>query len=143
MPSACAAWIRCGRTLRCGRIRGGSVMNRERVRMAMWLSALPIVAVVAAQGPPPAGQSLTDPFKGVTANGTVQPGLFTVRSTGVSTAPVRDAAGAFLASLTPEQKGKTTFAADDIEWRDWNNIHRYQRKGVSFKEITHAQKAKA
>ena len=118
-------------------------MNRARIRIVLWLSALPIVAVVAAQGPPPAGQSLTDPFKGVTTNGTVQPGLFTVRSTGVSTAPVREAAGAFLAALTPEQKGKTTFAADDIEWRDWNNIHRYQRKGVSFKEMTDAQRDKA
>ncbi len=90
-----------------------------------------------------AGQALDEPFKGVTTNGTVQTGLFTVRSTGVSTAPVRDAAGAFLASLTPEQKTKTTFAADDIEWRKWNNVHRYQRKGVSFKEMTDAQRDKA
>ena len=119
-------------------------MNRQSVRVVMWLSAIPIVAAVAAQGPPPPpGQALTDPFKGVTATGTVQPGLFTVRSTGVSTAPVRTAAAAFLAALTPEQKGKTTFPVDDLEWRKWNNVHRYERQGVSFKEMSEAQRDKA
>ena len=29
------------------------------------------------------------PFKGITANGTLQPGLFSIRSTGIPTAPVR------------------------------------------------------
>jgi Protein of unknown function (DUF3500) len=109
----------------------------------MWLSALPIVAAVGAQGPPPPGQSPDDPFKGVTTNGTVTPGLFRTQSTGVSTAPVRDAATAFLTSLTPEQRAKTTFAVDDSEWRKWNNIHRYVRQGVSFKEMSEAQRAAA
>ena len=108
----------------------------------MWLSAVPIVAAVAAQGPPPPGQSLNDPFKGVTAAGTVQAGLFTIKSTGVSTAPVRNAATAFLSALTPEQKARTAFPVDDLEWRKWNNIHRYERQGVSFKEMTDAQRAK-
>ena len=44
---------------------------------------------------------LAEPFKGITANGQIEPGLFPIRSTGVSTEPVREAAGAFLASLTP------------------------------------------
>ncbi len=35
---------------------------------------------------------LAQPFKGITTNGTVAPGLFAIRSTGVSTAPVRQAA---------------------------------------------------
>jgi hypothetical protein len=116
-------------------------MNRRCLRVAMWLSVVPIVAVVAAQGPPPpAGQTLNDPFKGVTAAGTVQPGLFAIRSTGVSTTPVRNAATAFLASLTPEQKGRTSFPVDDLEWRKWNNVHRYERQGVSFKEMSEAQR---
>ena len=39
------------------------------------------------------------------------PGLFAIRSTGVSTEPVRHAAEAFLAALTPEQRAKTMFAS--------------------------------
>jgi hypothetical protein len=87
--------------------------------------------------------ALAEPFKGVTTNGTVTPGLFPIRASGVTTAPVRAAADAFLASLTPEQRARTTFPADDKEWRDWNNIHRYARQGVSFKEMTDAQRERA
>ena len=44
-------------------------------------------------------RGLAEPFKGITTNGTVQPGLYTIRSTGVSTETVRKAADAFLAAL--------------------------------------------
>lgn len=115
---------------------------RQRFRFALWLSAVPIVAAVAAQGPPQGG-NVDEPFKGVTATGTVASNLFPIRSTGVSTEPVRQAAIAFLASLTPEQRGKTAFPVDDSEWRKWNNVHRYARQGVSFLEMSDAQKAKA
>ena len=98
---------------------------------------------MAAQGPPQGPGPLEEPFKGVTTNGTVTPGLFPIRSTGVSTAPVRNAAVAFLASLSPEQRAKTAFPVDDGEWRKWNNIHRYTRQGVSFKEMSEAQRGRA
>src|SRR5690606_4273395 len=65
---------------------------------------------------------------------------FAIRRTGVSTEPVRVAAERFLAALTPEQRAKTTFATDDIEWRRWNNVHRYARAGTSFREMTEAQR---
>src|SRR5436309_10912747 len=64
-------------------------------------------------------KGLAEPFKGITTNGTVQSGLFSIKSTGVSTAPVKKAAETFLAALTPEQRAKTTFAVDDPEWRKW------------------------
>jgi len=112
---------------------------RQIIRMAMWVLAIPIVAAVAAQGP----ASLDEPFKGVTSNGTVDAGLFPIRSTGVSTAPVRQAAVKFLASLTPDQRSKTAFPVDDSEWRKWNNVHRYARQGVSFKEMSEEQRARA
>ena len=47
-------------------------------------------------------RGLAEPFKGITTNGTVEPGLFPIRSTGVSTEPVRKAAVAFLAALTAD-----------------------------------------
>jgi len=116
---------------------------RPTLRIAMWLAALPIVAAVAAQGPPQGPGPGEEPFKGVTTNGSVVPGLFPIQSSGVSTAPVREAATAFLATLTPEQRAKTAYAVDDGEWRKWNNVHRYVRQGVSFKEMTEPQKAAA
>ena len=56
-------------------------------------------------------QGLAEDFKGITTNGEPVRGLFPVRSTGVSTEPVRVAAEKFLAALTDEQRRKTTFAA--------------------------------
>ena len=88
-------------------------------------------------------KGLADPFRGVTAKGTVEPGLFPVRSTGVSTGPVREAARAFLAALTPDQRSKTVFPVDDPEWRKWMNQHFYVRQGVSFQEMSETQRAAA
>ena len=88
-------------------------------------------------------KGLAEPFKGITADGRVAPGLFPIRSTGVSTAPVRNAAERFLASLTAEQRAKTMFAVDDPEWRKWMNQHFYVRQGVSFLEMTEPQRTAA
>src|SRR5260370_41027347 len=72
-------------------------------------------------------RGLAEPFKGITTNGTPQPGLFSIRSTGVSTEPVRKAAAAFLAALEPEQRKKTLFPLDDVECRRWMNQACYRR----------------
>ena len=122
------------------------------------LAALGAVAVVGAgQSPDPKAYQeqqrafsarieatgLAQPFKGITTNGTVAPGLFTIRSTGVSTAPVRQAAEAFLKSLSAAQRAKTVFPVDHVEWRKWANQHPYVREGVSFEEMTPAQRDSA
>lgn len=86
---------------------------------------------------------LAQPFKGVTTDGNVIPNLFAIKSTGVSTAPVRKAADAFLATLTPEQKSKTLFTVDDDEWRKWMNQHFYVRQGTGFIDMTDAQRQAA
>ena len=83
---------------------------------------------------------LAEAFKGVTTNGSVEPGLFAVKPSGVSTEPVRKTAAAFLAALTEEQRKKTMFAIDDPEWRKWMNQHFYVRQGVSMLEMSDAQK---
>ena len=83
---------------------------------------------------------LAQPFKGVTTNGTVVPNLFEIRSTGVSTEPVRTAVAAFLASLTTEQRRKTVFPVDDVEWRKWANQHSYYRQGIAFEEMAPPQR---
>ena len=88
-------------------------------------------------------RGLQEPFKGVTTEGAVVPGLFSVRSTGVSTEPVRKAASQFLAALTKEQRARTEYAVEDAEWRKWMNQHFYIRQGTSFKEMSDAQRESA
>ena len=86
---------------------------------------------------------LREPFLGITADGETEPDLFPVEATGVSTEPIRDAAITFLESLTPEQRDRTLFPVDDLEWRRWANIHISTRQGVGLLEMDAAQTAAA
>ena len=87
---------------------------------------------------------LAQPFKGITTDGVIAPGLFTVGKTGVSTRPLKDAADAFLASLGPEQRARAVFAVDAEEWRRWSNIHPYvMRHGVCLDAMSPAQRDRA
>jgi hypothetical protein len=101
-----------------------------------------LVTCDAAIGRQPAS-TIDDPFVGLTTDGSVERGLFSIRSTGVSTRPVMVAARRFVASLSPQQRVSTTFAVDDGEWRRWNNVHRAARAGVSFREMSDEQRARA
>jgi hypothetical protein len=92
----------------------------------------------AAEGP-----GLALPFRGVTAKGEIEKGLFAIKSTGVSTEPVRKAAEAFLASLTEKQRASTLFAVDDDEWRKWMNQSFYVRQGMEFAQMDEKQRAAA
>ncbi len=85
-------------------------------------------------------KGLAEPYKGISAKGDLETGLFKIRSTGVSTEAVRDAAEKFLNILTPEQRARTTFPVDDDEWRKWMNQHFYVRQGVSFLEMNEKQR---
>jgi len=85
-----------------------------------------------------------EPFKGITNNGEVIPGLFRIQKTGISTQSIREAAEAFLASLTPEQRGKTLFPVDTDQWRKWSNIHpTLMRHGTALFQMTDAQRDRA
>ena len=86
---------------------------------------------------------LADAFVGITTDGTPLTGLFPLRSTGVSTAPVTEAANTFLDALTEIQRANTIFPIDDPEWRKWMNQHFYTRQGVGFDEMTPAQRESA
>jgi hypothetical protein len=95
------------------------------------------------QGGGPGAPVELDTFKGVTTDGAVQHGLFSIKSTRVTTKPVMDAANHFIATLTPDQRKTTTFAADADEWRRWNNVHRAARAGLAFKDMNESQQARA
>lgn len=86
---------------------------------------------------------LAEPYRGVTTNGEIRPNLFPIRSTGISTEAVRQAATAFLDTLTVNQRKKVLFQADDIQWRKWMNVHFYVRSGLGFEEMTFDQREAA
>ncbi|HET9448497.1 MAG TPA: DUF3500 domain-containing protein [Steroidobacteraceae bacterium] len=88
-------------------------------------------------------RGLAESYKGITANGELVEGLFPVRSTGVSTEPVRVAAEKFIAALSEEQRRRALFPVDDLEWRKWMNVSFYVRQGVGFNEMSEAQREAA
>jgi len=90
-------------------------------------------------------QSIAEPFVGVHTPDGIEPGLFGIRSTGVSTKPVVEAANAFLDTLRPDQQVRTVFGIDDPEWRRWCNVDNgiYVRQGTSLKEMDPAQREAA
>ena len=83
---------------------------------------------------------IAQPYRGIVADGKIEPGLFKIESTGVTTDPVVKAAERFLDGLSDQQREKTTFPIDDPEWRRWDNRHFPVRLGVSFKEMDQTQR---
>lgn len=90
-------------------------------------------------------KALSETFRGIETENGKELGLFSIKSTGVSTAPIQKAAKSFLKSLTEAQQEKTQFAIDDDEWRKWCNVDNgiYHRQGISLKEMTKIQKESA
>jgi hypothetical protein len=78
-----------------------------------------------------ADAALAEPFVGITTDGHVEPGLFSLNETGVSTQPIKEAADAYLAGLTRATRNVASFAIDDLAWQRWNNTHPFtMRHGV-------------
>jgi Protein of unknown function (DUF3500) len=85
--------------------------------------------------------NMATPFTGITTDGNAVPGLYAVRKTGISVQPIIDAADAFLASLTPDERATASFDVDSVEWRNWSNIHPYLcRHGVCLDDLNDTQK---
>ena len=124
-------------------------MNRQALWIAILLliCSLGLAAVEAAvesrQQRGGRGQAearaLAEEYTGVTTDGDVVSGLYAIEATGVSTALVKNATERFLESLTEQQRDATMFPIDDDEWRKWQNIHRYNRQGVSRREMNARQ----
>lgn len=90
-------------------------------------------------------QAMGEPFRGLTTSDGLIEGLFEVRETGVSTAPVLEAANAFLATLNATQLSRLHFGIEDLEWRHWSNVDVgiFARRGISLEEMNEEQKAAA
>ena len=92
-----------------------------------------------------AADALGEPYVGLTTSDGLRTGLFPIRSTGVSTAPIVDAAERFLAVLDDVHLSRSHFAIDDPEWRDWSNVDVgiFARHGLSLEEMDDRQKQAA
>jgi hypothetical protein len=100
----------------------------------------PLLADVVTFG----NRVLAEPFVGITAGPERRAGLFPIRPTGVSTAPMVDAALAFLDTLGGAQRAAATFPVDADEFRRWCNVHIYlMRHGLLLEDLTEPQRAAA
>lgn len=64
-----------------------------------------------------------EPLRGITVDGQIQPNLFSIDASGVSSGPILDAAQALLGLLDSTQKAAISFPLDAQERRMWFNIH--------------------
>lgn len=88
-------------------------------------------------------RAFAEEFKGITTDGNIVEGLFPLETTGVDTSELIAATKAFIATLSDAQKQTTLHAADALEWRRWANMSIYRREGLSFDDMSEAQKAAA
>ena len=87
-----------------------------------------------------ANAALAQPFCGFSAGPTAS-GLFRAAKTGVSLAPLEQAARSFLSNLNAQQRQAACFAIDDLAWRKWSNIHPWlMRHGVCLADLQHDQR---
>lgn len=87
--------------------------------------------------------AFAEPFTGVTAEGGAARDLFELRRTGVSTAPIVEAADELLDALTPEGRSRIRFPVDADEWRHWTNSPFLVRRGISLREMSPVQREAA
>ena len=84
---------------------------------------------------------IAEPFKGLTTDGQVKPGLFAAQRTGLSTEVMKGAAEAWLDSLDASQRNAARFAMDTDAWRRWSNIHVFlMRHGAMMEPMSQDQR---
>lgn len=119
-------------------------MNRRLIQCSIVIFAAMAITVVAyaqRRGNRGGGRAaLNQPFRGVASGGQIEPDLFKIESTGVTTKPVVKAATKLLAGLSEQQRERTMFQVDDLEWRKWDNRHSPKRQGVGFDEMDEKQR---
>lgn len=87
-------------------------------------------------------ENLKEEFVGIKTSKGIEKDLFPIKSTGVSTLPIKLAGENFLKSLSKKQLAKTQFDIQDEEWRKWCNVDNgiYTRQGISLKEMNLKQR---
>jgi hypothetical protein len=79
---------------------------------------------------------LKEPFKGVTSDGTVRPGLFKIQDEGIPIADIVSKTETLVSLLSPAQTAKLTYHIDSPEWRTWSNPEfLLSDKGIRLDEL--------
>ncbi|KAH1793618.1 hypothetical protein KXX35_003037 [Aspergillus fumigatus] len=80
---------------------------------------------------------LQEPFKGVTTDGNVRPGLFTLQDAGVPIDKIVAATQSLLSILDDKQRQSLSYHIDSPEWRTWSNPEfLLSHKGLRLDEVT-------
>jgi hypothetical protein len=97
-------------------------------------------AVIAVRGPGEKAsveKYLSTPFKGISANGKIIPGLFALRPESAPTREILQAVSVLLAQLSPEQRKAVCLPLESRERELWqNSIARYERFGLRLDEVS-------
>jgi hypothetical protein len=89
-------------------------------------------------------QLAAEPFRGITTDGRVEPGLFRLEPCGAPARQMADAARALLAGLTAEQRSRACFPVDSPRWRSWQNTELHvEDHGLRLDEISEEVRAAA
>lgn len=84
-------------------------------------------------------QLQSEPFKGITADGTVQEGLFELTDEGFDPAPAVAAAQEMLGLMTEDQRAAVTYPVDANAWRGWYNPEiPFNDEGVRLEHLSEA-----
>ena len=82
---------------------------------------------------------LSTPFKGITTDGNIIPGLFALRSESAPTRDILNAVSALVAKLNPEQRKTVCLPLESRERELWqNSIARYEQFGLRLDEVSPA-----
>jgi len=85
--------------------------------------------------------TVAEPLAGITTEGTVRPGLFSLGPTGVSTGPILDAVQALWGQLDAAQRARIALPLDADEKRMWFNIHpNVFRHGLLLEDLSQPQR---
>jgi hypothetical protein len=75
-------------------------------------------------------------FTGITTDGHVMPGLFSLQPSDAPTAAMIEAATALLASVSPAQRVAMSFPVESDQWRRWQNTELYvEDYGLRLDEV--------
>ncbi|CAH0025705.1 unnamed protein product [Clonostachys rhizophaga] len=80
---------------------------------------------------------LAEPYKGVTNDGNIRPGLFSLEDQGIPIEDIVKAAEAALSKMNHAQRERTVYHIDSPEWRTWSNPEfLLSDKGVRLDEVS-------
>ena len=80
---------------------------------------------------------LAEPFRGITADGKVIPGLYALAPNGAPAAAMAEAVRALLARLSAAERAATCFPVDAAPWRRWQNTELYvEDYGLRLEEVS-------